>query len=86
MSTCENITPATLEDSMVSENTVTREVVGICYAGGAGLLIGTSIVYATDPALGWVIGSIAMALGFALEEVRNQISDENTGQEGNDGQ
>lgn len=44
-----------------------REGIGMLYAGGAGIMIGTSVAYGSEPALGWVAGSVVMALGLAYE-------------------
>jgi len=46
---------------------VDREGIGMLYAGGAGITIGTSIAYGTDPTLGWMGGAFVMVLGLAYE-------------------
>jgi len=50
-----------------STDGIDREGIGMLYAAGAGMMIGTSVAYGTDPVFGWVGGSLAIALGLAYE-------------------
>jgi hypothetical protein len=46
---------------------IDREELGMLYTGGAGIAVGASLAYASDPALGWLISSLVIALGLGYE-------------------
>jgi hypothetical protein len=46
---------------------IDREGIGMLYAGAAGVMVGTSVVYAAKPALGWALGSLVMALALVYD-------------------
>jgi len=56
-----------------SVGSIDRGGIGMLYAGGAGMMVGTSLAYGTDPVFGWIGGSLVTALGLGYEVYQRSL-------------